>query len=134
MTRAKKGGTIKVRAYAKRLLGGQGKSKRQIALASGYSPSVANSVKSHIENTGGFNEAMADLAQESGNMVMRIYYALQDKDLAKETVPVLLEAVRTMAGAWETFNKKPDKPLNESPLRALLAQKVKNQTINVTAK
>ena len=125
--------TIRQAAYAKHKLGGAAKSKKQLALMSGYSPSVAESVADHIENTVGYHNAVADLAGETGNMVMRIYHTLEKKDLSKESVPVLLEAVRTMASAWETFTPKQSSP-TDNPLRGILLQHVERQTINAAPK
>lgn len=57
-------------AYARRIWGGQGGSKKIVALDVGYSSNVSNSVKSHIEDKLGFNNAMAALAVDSNNLAL----------------------------------------------------------------
>ncbi len=49
---------MKQMAYAKQVLGAKGISKKQIALDVGYSPAVANSIASHIENKPGFKHLL----------------------------------------------------------------------------
>lgn len=136
MRRTKTGFTRRQYAYAKRTLGGDKDSKKDLALAVGYSPSVAHSVAQKIENTEGFDNAMALLASESGNLMMKIYHTLNKKDLSKESVPVLLNAVTTMANAWQAFTPKEErtKESGANKLRSIVLNRIENQTINVKAK
>ena len=132
MRRTKNGYTRKQYAYAQNNLGGKGKTKKEIALMSGYKTSVAESVRDKIENTEGYANAMSALASETGNAALQIYHAFKHKDLSKESIPTLMSALSTIASAWETFTPKQkqseDAPSNK--LRGILLQHVENQTIN----
>lgn len=125
--------TMKQTAYARRLLGAQGKNKKQIALDVGYSPYVANSVSSHIENKPGFHAAMAALAHKSGNIAMEAMEELQRRGFKDFTNAELTNALNAIGGAWARFNA----PMMDAPrdnggnkLRAIILQQVENQTVN----
>lgn len=102
--------TIKQKAYAQRILGGDGKSKRQIALDSGYSPSVASSVRSHIETRRGFYNAMTALAVESNNLALAAMYEFKARGFQDFTNRELIAALTAIGSAWARFNdvKKDD--------------------------
>lgn len=134
MRRTKNGYTRKQYAYAQNNLGGKGKTKKEIALMSGYAPSVAHSVVGQIESTEGYANAMHALAGETGNFALKVYHSLNKKDLDKEDFKTLLNSITTLAEAFERFTPKRQEQPAESPLRAILAQKVNKQTINVQAK
>lgn len=136
MKRRKNGSTLKQYAYAKKLLGAEKQTKKEIALSVGYSPSIAENTKSMIEQTEGFDNAMNALASETGNLVMQIYHTLKNKDLSKESVPVLLDAVTTMANAWERFTPKQtaEKGKGANKLRGIVLQRIEHQTINNNTK
>lgn len=134
MKRTKNGYTRKQYAYAQNNLSGKGKSKKEIALMSGYSLNAANSVKVKIENTEGYSNAMAALAGETGNFALQVYHALKQKDLSKESVSTLLGAVSTLASAWEKFTPKAKEDEGHNRLKGVILQHVTTQNINTTRK
>ena len=134
MARTKKAlsSTMKQKAYARKIVSGVHKTKKETALAVGYSVSVAESAKNRIEDTPGFNNAMRDLAQETGDVVMHVYHSIKDRDLSKENLQTVLNAVEVLAGAFEKFSpkQKDESSLKNNRLKAVLLQRVENQTIN----
>lgn len=135
---SKNGYTPKQKAYAIRTLGGAGQSKKEIALASGYSPSMAENAKPSIEDSVGFNNAMADLAHETGNVVLEAYSVIKSRlktDPDKITYDQLLATTTVLSQAFERFTPKKSKEDDSdkgNPLKGLFTvQPVK--TINATA-
>lgn len=124
MRRPKNGYTTKQLAYATRRLGGMDKTKQETAIQAGYSPNVATSVMNKIEKTEGYANAMAKLASDNGNLALKIYHEMSHRDLSKESTPVLLSAIKTLAEAWQVYTPKAkeDNP-KENPLRAIILQK-----------
>jgi len=125
--------TMKQTAYAHRLLGGQGKSKKEIALNSGYSPYVANSVSSHIENKVGFNNAMSALARESNNLALEAMSEFKARGFKDFTNKELVGALNAIGSAWAKFTAdKAPKELSPSAnrLKTVVLQRIDNQTIN----
>jgi len=123
---------MKQMAYAKNILGGQGTSKKQIALNSGYSSNVANSVSSHIENKPGFNNAMAALAVDSNNLALAAMHEFKARGFQDFSNKDLIGALNAIGSAWSKFNAMPkDKENNPSgnKLRSVILQQVENQTI-----
>jgi hypothetical protein len=134
MSYVKKGqSTMKQMAYAKQILGGQGTSKKQVALNSGYSPYVANSVSSHIENKPGFNHAMSKLALDSNNLALSAMHEFKARGFKDFTNKELVGALNAIGNAWAKFNQAPKDPNNLNPagnkLRTVVLQQVENQTI-----
>lgn len=128
MKRTRNGYTRKQYAYAQNVLHGVGTTKKEAALVSGYSPAVAHSVVQKIESTEGFSNAMSALASETGNVALQVLHTLKHRDLSKEPTQTLLNAVNTLANAWERFTPKeqknlPDKGSNR--LRAILLEPTK---------
>lgn len=125
---------MKQAAYAKRILGAQGKNKKQIALDVGYSPYVANSVSSHIENKPGFHAAMAKLAYKSGNIASAVMEELEGRGFKNFTNSELTNALNAIGGAWARFNAPLiDTPRDGAPgnkLRTVILQQIENQTIS----
>ena len=119
-------------AYAKRILGGQGTSKKQIALDCGYSPNVANSISSHIENKPGFNNAMAALAIDSNNLALAAMHEFKARGFEDFTNKELVGALNAIGSAWSRFNaiEKDKKPPSENAnkLRTVILQRIENQT------
>ena len=105
---------MKQMAYAKRLLGGQGESKKQMALNSGYSPYVANSISSHIENKPGFNHAMSKLALDSNNLALSAMHEFKARGFKDFTNKELVGALNAIGNAWSKFNAQP-KNKSENP-------------------
>ncbi len=131
MKRTRNGYTAKQLAYATRRLGGQHQTKKETALASGYAESVANSVMVRIENTEGYANAMAKLASDNGNLALKIYSELKNRDLSKENVPTLLSAIKTLADAWQVYTPKQKDSNTDNPLRAIILSQptIKNAKI-----
>lgn len=126
--------TMKQMAYARRLFGGDGVSKKQIALDAGYSPYVSNSISSHIENQPGFHNAMAALAIDSNNLALAAMHEMKSRGFKDFSNKELTSALNAIGGAWSRFNA----PLAKSPhdgnraankLRTVILQQVENQTI-----
>lgn len=128
---AKDGSTIKQMAYAKRILGGAGDSKKQIALNSGYSSKVSNSVKSHIENKRGFNNAMTALAVESNNLALAAMHEFKARGFKDFSNKEMIGALNAIGNAWSKFNAQPkEKTVSESgnKLRTIVLNQIENQT------
>lgn len=125
--------TIRQTAYAQRILGAKGKSKKEIALDVGYSPSIANSVVAHIENKPGFHNAMAKLAMKSGNIALAAMEELQSRGFKNFTNGELTNALNAIGSAWSRFNQgniQSSKNNNEgNKLRTIILQQVENQTL-----
>jgi len=121
-------------AYAKRVFGGQGDCKKAIALDCGYSPNVANSVSSHIENKPGFNNAMSALAIDSNNLALSAMHEFKSRGFTDFSNKELVAALNAIGSAWAKFNnpisRKPnsDNPHNNK-LRTVILQQVENQVI-----
>ena len=128
----KRASSIKQMAYAKRLLGAQGMSKKEIALDCGYSPAVSNSISSHIENKPGFNNAMAALAVESNNLALAAMSEFKARGFHDFSNKDLIGALNAIGNAWARFNQKVKEP-NDSPngnkLRTVILQQVQNQQL-----
>jgi len=124
--------TIKQMAYAKQILGANGKNKKQIALDVGYSANVANSVMSHIENKPGFNNAMMKLAYESNNLALAAMHEFKARGFADFTNNELIGSLNAIAGAWSKFNMEPRQNPSDSSknrLRTVILQRVEQQNI-----
>lgn len=125
---------MKQMAYARKVFGGQGHSKKQIALDSGYSAAVANSVKSHIENKPGFNNAMAALAVDSNNLALAAMHEFKARGFEDFSNKDLIGALNAIGGAWAKFNaaanpkKETDNP-NANKLRSVILNQIENQTV-----
>jgi len=130
----KKGSTMKQLAYARRVFGANGDSKKNIALDCGYSPNVAKSVSSHIENRPGFNNAMAALAVDSNNLALAAMHEFKARGFSDFSNKDLVGALNAIGNAWSRFNavnnpKKGDASANK--LRTVILQQVENQTMAV---
>ena len=127
--------TMKQMAYARRLFGGEGTSKKQIALDAGYSPAVSNSIVSHIENQPGFHNAMHALAIDSNNLALAAMEEMKSRGFKDFTNKELTGALNAIGNAWSRFNA----PLQKSPdegnkstnkLRTIILQQVESKTIH----
>jgi hypothetical protein len=129
---AHKGASMKQMAYARRVFGGQGKCKKQIALDVGYSPNVANSISSHIENKPGFNSAMAALAVDSNNLALAAMHEFKARGFKDFSNKDLVGALNAIGSAWSRFNAPAQNP-NGAPstnrLRTVILNQIENQTI-----
>ena len=127
----KKGTTLKQMAYARKLFGGEGTSKKQMALDVGYSPAVASSVKSHIEDKPGFNNAMTQLAVDSNNLALAAMHEFKSRGFADFSNTELTGALNAIGNAWSKFNAPLiEKPVSEpaNKLRSIVIQQIENQT------
>ena len=109
-------------------------SKKQIALDSGYSPAVANSVSSHIENKPGFNNAMSALAIDSNNLALSAMHEFKARGFEDFSNKDLIGALNAIGNAWAKFNTQtpksdPGDRLGTNKLRTVILQQVENQTI-----
>lgn len=132
MKRPRNGSTMKQVAYARRIWGAEGQTKKEIALSVGYSPSVAGSVSTHIEKTEGFHNAMKALAVKSNNLALAALAAYEARGFDDFSNKDLNGALNAIANAWTKFNgqgKDSDKP---NPLKLILQQRVEKQTVNVS--
>jgi len=106
MKRSKSGSTIKQYAYATRRLNGQGKSKKEIALLSGYTPSMADNAKAKIEDTEGYQNAVIVLAAESNNLLLGVMAEFKARGLKGFSNSELTKALNAISGAWDRIEKK----------------------------
>ena len=115
-----------------RIFGGQGKCKKQIAIDVGYSPNVANSISSHIENKPGFNSAMAALAVDSNNLALAAMHEFKARGFREFTNKDLVGALNAIGAAWSRFNTVPKDPngtQSTNRLRTVILQQIENQTV-----
>ncbi len=122
--------TIKQMAYARRIFGGQGKCKKQIALDVGYSPNTSNSVKSHIEDKPGFQMAMTALAVDSNNLALAAMYEFKQRGFKDFSNKDLVGALNAIGNAWAKFNAEPkvkEPTENSNKLRTVILQQIENQ-------
>lgn len=135
MPRTRKGAsTPRQFAYARRLFGGQGVDRKQIALDVGYTPTMANHVKEKIESTVGFHSAMAKLAADSNNVALSVMHELQSRGFENFSNKDLIGALNAIGNAWSKFNQKAleregDRP-EKNRLRTVVMQHIENQTLN----
>lgn len=128
----KKTSTMKQMAYARRLLGAQGDTKKSIALDVGYSPNVANSVMHHIESKPGFNNAMAALAIDSNNLALAAMHEFKARGFKDFSNKDLVGALNAIGSAWSKFNAVPkEKAPTErgNRLRTVILNQIENQTV-----
>lgn len=124
---------MKQMAYARGLLGATGTDKKRIALQAGYSPYVANSISSHIENQPGFHNAMTKLAYESNNLALAALHEFKSRGFENFTNKELNGALNAIGSAWARFNnagvKERESKDDKNKLRTVILQQVENQTI-----
>lgn len=134
MKRPKHGATIKQYAYATKLLNGEGRSKKDIALSVGFSPSVAMNAANKIETTEGFQNAVIDLAGKSNNVVLAVMAEYEARGLKKFSNKDLNGALNAISQAWDRFNKARAPNKIQTPegnrLKAVILNRIENQTIN----
>jgi len=119
-------------AYARQIYGAQGTSKKQIALDVGYSPYVANSIASHIENKPGYHNAMSALAKDSNNLALAAMEEFKARGFDDFSNKDLIGALNAIGNAWSKFNQPaPEDKAKTSTnkLRTVILQQVENQVI-----
>jgi hypothetical protein len=128
----KNGSTNKQKIYALKSFAGEG-SKKQIALDAGYTLNAANSVKTKIENTTGFKNAMVDILKESDNVVLNVFAEFKSRGFKEFDNKELLGALSVITTAWSKFNEVDrggEGKEKHSKLRTIIMQQVENQTVN----
>ncbi|MEI6042465.1 MAG: hypothetical protein WCQ00_02775 [bacterium] len=100
----KKHPSIRQVKYAYGLMN-ENKTKQQIALDSGFSPSTAR-VPNSIENKIGFKLAIAQIAGEMENVAMKLMYELEVRDMSKMDNKTLLYSLDVISKTHERFMAK----------------------------
>jgi len=100
----KKHPTIRQKKYARGLMN-ENKTKQQIALEAGYSPSSAR-VPKLIENKQGFKLAVAQLAGEIGDVTGKLMAELQVRDLSKMDNKTLIGYLDVASKTYERLTSK----------------------------
>lgn len=135
MKRPQKGSTIKQYAYATRRLSGQGNSKKEIALLSGYTQSMAENAKAKIEDTEGYQNAVIQLATESNNLLMAVMAEFKVRGLSDFSNKDLNAALNAISGAWDRIEKTraPNqmKTPQGNPLRAVFTERTRTVEIGL---
>ncbi len=106
MKRPKTGSTPKQFAYANRILSGSAVSKKEAALLSGFSMTVAENAKHKIEDTEGYQNAMIVLATKSNNLMLAALSEFQARGLKDFTNSDLIKALNAIGSAWERVEKQ----------------------------
>src|SRR5690606_24533171 len=131
MKRPQKGSTIKQYAYATRRLNGDGRSKKEIALKSGYSMTMAENAKSKIESTEGYQNAVIELAHKSNNLLLAVMTEFEARGLKDFSNADLTKALNAISGAWDRIEKTRApaklKTPEGNPLRAVFTRRVETQ-------
>lgn len=132
MKRPRQGSTIKQYAYATRMMNGQAGSKKEAALLSGFSMSVAQNAKNKIENTEGFKNAMMILAARSNNLLVAVMNEFEARGLKGFQNKDLVSALNAVTSAWEKIENRraPNtmKTPEGNPLRAVFTKRVETHT------
>jgi hypothetical protein len=132
MKRPRRGSTIKQYAYATRRLNGEGRSKKEIALLSGFSTSVAENAKAKIEETEGYKNAVIELATKSNNLLLAVMSEFEARGLKDFSNSDLVKALNAISSAWDRVEKTraPEKMKNPdvNPLRGVFMRRVETQT------
>jgi predicted transcriptional regulator with HTH domain len=119
-------------AYARKVFSGDIRPKTEIAVECGYSPNVSRSVRTHIENTNGFKNAMSVLATEASNIAIGVMEEIDKRGYKDLTNKELLSTINVMSSAWSRFILPEDEDSTPATnkLRTVILQQVENQTID----
>lgn len=132
MKRPKHGSTPKQFAYATRMLNGAADSKKEAALLSGFSMTVAENAHAKIEKTEGYHNAMEELALKSNNLMLAALSQFQARGLDGFSNKELIAALNAIGSAWERVEKQRN-PQKELPGGNRLAGIFKRTTVTETA-
>lgn len=132
MKRPKHGSTPKQFAYATRMLNGQADSKKEAALLSGFSMTVAENAHAKIEKTEGYHNAMIVLATKSNNLMLAAMHEFEARGLKNFTNKELVGALNAIGAAWERVEKQRN-PHKEPDGSNRLAGIFKRTTVTETA-
>jgi hypothetical protein len=123
--------TMRQEAYARRVFAAQGKSRKEIALDVGYSPSVASNAVSKIESKPGFQTAISKIAHESNEMALKVLSEMKSRPLEEFSNKDLNSTFSVITNAVEKFNPKIEQPMvGSGRLRQVILNRIENQTIN----
>ena len=133
MKRPQRGSTVKQMAYATRMLGGQAVSKKEAALLSGFSMSVAENAKYKIEDTEGYKNALLMLHTRSNNLLNQLLVEFELRGFNEFSNKDLISAVNAISTAWEKIGKTRAAPAmkdpEKNPLRAIFTQRSETRTM-----
>ncbi len=129
MKRPSRGSTLRQYAYAtRRLSPGSVTTKKEAALLSGYSQTMAENVKAKIENTDGYQNAIQVLAHESNNLLLEVMAEFKTRGLSDFSNKDLNAALNAISGAWDRIEKTraPNKLKTPegNPLRGVFTERV----------
>lgn len=133
MKRPKHGSTPKQFAYATRMLNGQADSKKEAALLSGFSMTVAENAHAKIEKTEGYHNAMFELAVKSNNLMLAALSQFEARGLESFSNGDLIKALNAIGGAWERVEKHRN-PQAKDPGANRLAGIFKRTTVTEEAR
>lgn len=132
MKRPRQGSTIKQVAYATRMMNGQAKTKKEAALLSGFSKSVAENAKHKIESTEGYQNAIIGLATQSGNLLQAILAEFTARGIKNFSDSDLIKATNAITGAWDKIDQRRAtntlKTPEGNPLRKLFIERTETRT------
>ncbi len=133
MKRPQRGSTLKQYAYAtRRLSPGKVDTKKEAALLSGYSMTMAENAKAKIEDTEGYKNAVVVLAHKSNNLLLAVMTEFEVRGLSEFSNKDLNAALNAISGAWDRIEKTraPNKMKTPegNPLRAVFTKRVETQT------
>lgn len=132
MKRPRQGSTIKQVAYATRMMNGDAGSKKEAALLSGFSMSMAENAKYKIEETEGYKNAMIMLHQRSNNLLNAVMYEFEARGINKFSNKDLISALNAISSAWDRIDTKRSpakmKTPEGNPLRAVFTRRVETAT------
>lgn len=136
MKRPQHGSTPKQFAYATRRLNPEkAMSKKEMALMSGFSRTVANNVKNKIESTEGYKNAVIVLATKSNNLLLAAMTEFEARGLSGFSDTDLIKALNAISGAWRHIEERraPNQMKTDegNPLRGVFQRRVETQTVTV---
>ena len=112
--------------------GGQGESKKEMAILSGFSPSVAENVKAKVEDTEGYKNAVIVLATKSNNLLLAVMAEFEARGMTDFSNSDLTKALNAISGAWDRIEKVRAPNQMKTPegnrLRGVFTRRVETQT------
>lgn len=96
--------TAKQKRYAHNIMNTDN-TRRESARQAGYGEVIA-SHPARIEESRGFNLAMASIANQAGNLASEVMYTLKARDLEKEDTKTLIYSLDIISKAFERFQPK----------------------------
>lgn len=115
------------------MLNGGADSKKEAALLSGFSMTVAENAKAKIENTEGYHNAMEELALKSNNLMLAALSQFQARGLDGFSNKELIAALNAIGSAWERVEKQRNPQKDPGGSGNRLAGIFKRTTVTETA-